>query len=341
MHAVSQIVERNLHRSKPRDSTLWINPEKDGGWLKAKSNCTSLKLFSQDFGVYSFLQQSGADIEFAAFPQADDGKYQWIIVNLPRQKALLHMMLECAASLLADGGVLWLAGENKAGIKSADKLLKLYFGQVRKLDNARHCSLYEAGVVLNQQSFNPLNYRQQWALNCQGATIDVISYPGVFAHGRIDAGSALLLDTLAEMTLEGDVLDFACGAGVIGACIAARCTHTSLTLLDTNALALRSCRETLAANHLNGSVLASDGLSELENSFDVVVSNPPIHAGVKTESRLSTRLLESVHEHIRPGGMLVLVANVHLPYEKWLSQSFRRCVELAANDSYKVILAKA
>jgi 16S rRNA (guanine1207-N2)-methyltransferase len=340
MHVVSQIIERNLHRQEFRGSTLWINPEKDGGWLKAKSNCTSLKLFSQNFGVYSFLQQSGADVEFAAFPQADDGKYQWIIVNLPRQKALLRMMLECAAGLLADGGVLWLAGENKAGIKSADKLLKLYFGQVRKLDNARHCSLYEAGVVLNQQPFDPLGHRQKWALNCQGADIDVISYPGVFAHGRVDAGSALLLDTLAEMALEGDVLDFACGAGVIGACIAARCEHTSLTLLDTNALALRSCKETLAANQLNGSVLASDGLSELESSFDVVVSNPPIHAGVKTDSRLSIRLLESVHDHIRPGGMLILVANVHLPYEKWLSQSFRRCVELATNDSYKVILAK-
>jgi len=340
MHAVSQIIVRNLHRQGFRDSTLWINPEKDACWLKARSNCTSIKLFSQDFATCTFLKQTGADVEFAAFPQANEDKYQWIIINLPRQKALLRMMLECAAGLLADGGVLWLAGENKAGIKSADKLLKLYFGQVRKLDNARHCTLYEAGIVLNQQPFDPLGHRQKWALDCQGADIDVISYPGVFAHGRIDAGSALLLDTLAEMTLEGDVLDFACGAGVIGACIAARCALTSLTLLDTNALALRSCKETLAANQLNGFVLASDGLSELQSSFDVVVSNPPIHAGVKTDSRLSIRLLESVHDHIRPAGMLILVANIHLPYEKWLSQSFRRCVELAANDNYKVILAK-
>jgi len=339
MHAVSQIIERNLHRLEFSESALWMNPEKDGGCLKVKLNCSKLKLFSQDFGTCSYLQQTGADVEFAAFPRADGEKYQWIIVNLPRQKALLRMMLDCAAGLLTDGGVLWLAGENRAGIKSADKLLKLYFGRVRKLDNARHCTLYEAGDALIQKAFNPHNYRQEWALNCQGDGIDVISYPGVFAHGRIDAGSALLLDTLAEMNLEGDVLDFACGAGVIGACIAARHTQTSVTLLDTNALALWSCKETLAANQLNGCVLASDGLSELQSSFDIVVTNPPIHAGVKTDNRLSIRLLESVHDHIRPGGTLILVANVHLPYEKWLSQSYRRCVELAANDSYKVIQA--
>lgn len=340
MHAVSQVIERNLRHRGFQDSALWINPEQDTCWLKAKTHCTTLKLFSQDFGTSKFLEQTGADVEFAAFPQGNDEKYQWIIVNLPRQKALLHMMLHCATSLLTDDGVLWLVGENKAGIKSADKLLKSYFGQVKKLDNARHCGLYEAAVILNRQSFEPLDYHQKWDLNCQGTDINVISYPGVFAHGRIDAGSALLLDTLAEMSLEGDVLDFACGAGVIGACIAARCAQASVTLLDISALALRSSEETLAANHLDGSVLASDGLSEINDSFDVVVSNPPIHAGVKTDSRLSIRLLESAHDHIRPGGMLILVANVHLPYEKWLSQSFKRCVELAANDSYKVILAQ-
>ena len=340
MHAVSQIIERNLHRREASVSGLWINPEKDDCWHKAKERCPSLKLFSQDYGAYTFLQHSGADIEFSAFPQVSDAKYQWIILNLPRQKALLRMMLECASALLATDGVLWLAGENKAGIKSADKLLKSGFGQVRKLDNARHCTLYEAGKPLDQKGFDPKTYREEWPLECKPAQIRVISYPGVFAHGRIDAGTALLLDSLAEIRIEGDVLDFACGAGLIGAFIAANHEHTNVTLLDTCALALRACEETLAANNLSGSVLASDGLTGVTGSFDLIVSNPPIHAGVKTDSRLSMRLLDSVHNHLNPGGMLMLVANVHLPYEKWLSQKFKHCSELAANDNYKVILAK-
>ena len=340
MHPVSPIIERNLQRREFAGSGLWINPEKDDCWQKAKKHCPSLKLFSQDYGVYTFLQQSGADVKFSAFPPVDDAKYQWVILNLPRQKALLRMLLECVTALLAADGVLWLAGENQAGIKSADKLLKSCFGQVRKLDNARHCTLYEAGKPLKQQDFDPLAYRQEWPLDCTPTPIKVISYPGVFAHGRIDAGTALLLDTLAETRIEGDVLDFACGAGVIGACIAAGHAHTHVTLLDSSALALRACQETLAANQLTGSVLASDGLSELSGSFDLIVSNPPIHTGVRTDSRLSIRLLDSVHDHLNPGGMLIMVANIHLPYEKWLLQRFRACGELAANDNYKVILAK-
>ena len=340
MHSVSQIIERNLHRREPCRSALWINPERDDCWRKTKVYCPALKLFSQDYGAYTFLRKSGADIEFSAFPQASDGGYQWIILNLPRQKALLRMMLECASTLLAADGVLWLAGENKAGIKSADKVLKTYFGQVRKLDNARHCTLYEAGGASTQQAFDPLAYRQEWSLDCKPIPIKVVSYPGVFAHGRIDAGTALLLDGLAETRIEGDVLDFACGAGIIGASIAAGHEHTSVTLLDTSALALRACQETLAANQLTGSVLASDGFSELIGNFDLIVSNPPIHAGVKTDNRLSMRLLASVYDHLNPGGMLMVVANAHLPYEKWLSQSFKHCSEPAANNNYKVILAK-
>ncbi len=340
VYVVSQIIERNLHRPELRGAGLWINPEKDISWRKANPNCMSLKLFSQDFGSYTFLQQTGADVEFAAFPQVNEVKYDWIMLNLPRQKALLGMLLDCAAALLANDGVLWLAGENKAGIKSADKLLEKYFGQVRKLDSARHCSLYEARDSLNQKPFKPLNYRQEWALNCTQPGITVISYPGVFAHGRLDAGTALLLDALAEMKPGGDVLDFACGAGLIGAWIAASQPGASVTLLDSNALALRATEETLAVNQLNASVLASDGLSELEGSFDLIVSNPPIHTGVKTDNRLSIRLLESVHEHIRPGGSLIMVANVHLPYENWLSQIFERCIESTTNGNYKIMVAE-
>ena len=339
MHIVSQIIEKNLHRREACVSGLWINPEKDELWRKAQANCASLKLICQDFGAYRYHQQTGADLEFCAFPEAREEKYKWIILNLPRQKALLGMMLDCAASLLAEDGVLWLAGENKAGIKSADKLLKLYFGQVRKLDNARHCTLYEAGRVLTRSPFDPGAYRQEWQLDCKQSEIRIASYPGVFAHGRLDAGTALLLETLTTLKPEGDVLDFACGAGLIGACVSAGYPNTSVTLLDTSALALRACEETLAGNHLVGSVLASDGLSEVTGSYDLIISNPPIHTGIKTDSRLSQRLLESVHDHIRPGGMLVLVANVHLPYENWLSQKFRRCTELIADTNYKVISA--
>lgn len=340
MHSTSQIIDRNLHRRAHCDTGMWINPEKDAGWCKAANSCTSLKLFCQEYGAFIFHQRAGADVRFAAFPGEKKEVYDWIILNLPRQKALLRMLLDCAAGLLADDGVLWLAGENKAGIKSADKILRSCFADVNKLDNARHCTLYQAKSPLQRHSFSHLTYQQKWLLNYSGGEIRVASYPGVFAHGRLDDGTALLLDTLAGMSFSGDILDFGCGAGVIGVCIAASNKDARVTFLDSSALALKACEETLAANQLSGSALASDGLSELRHSYDLVISNPPIHAGVKTDTGLSLQLLETVHQHIKPGGRLILVANRHLPYENWLSKNFRPVNELAANRNFKVIAAE-
>jgi 16S rRNA (guanine1207-N2)-methyltransferase len=340
MHAVSQIIERNLHRRQACTSALWINPEKDSVWQQVKDTTTTLKLLCQDYGSFEFLQNTGADAKFAAFPLTGEQKYEWILVNLPRQKALLGMILDYAASLLTEEGTVWLTGENKAGIKSANKQLKLNFHRVRKLDNARHCVLYEACGVSDKRSFDLHDYRLQWVLDCKPSPIQITSYPGVFAHGRLDAGTALLLEALADVKFGGDVLDFACGAGVIGTYIAANYPGTCVHLLDTSALALQASEETLTNNHLKGKVLASDGLSGPADQFDFIVSNPPIHSGVKTDNRLSMRLLQSVHQHLKPGGVFVMVANVHLPYEAWLSQRFSFTHELIANRSYKVLLSK-
>jgi len=337
--AVSQIVQRNLHRQKAPGSVLWINPEKDDCWRRLDSTVEPVKLFSQDYGHHVFFQQAGANAEFSAFPNADNAHYGWIILNLPRQKALLAMLLDCAVALLADGGVLWLAGQNKAGIKSADRLLKKHFRQVRKLDNARHCSLYEASERLQQNTFDSHRYGEHWTVNYADSELRVLSYPGVFAHGRLDKGTERILEVLPKVDMHGDILDFACGTGVIGACIAAHHADTKVTLLDNNALALKASRETLEANGLHGTVLASDGLAGVDDSYDVIVSNPPIHAGIKTDNHLGMGLLEQVREHIRPGGKLILVANVHLPYEKWLKKRFKRLSKLAADDDFKVIMA--
>jgi len=338
--AVSQIITRNLGHFRTSGPALWINPEKDDSWRSLREHCGSLKLSCQDFGACTFLRSTGADAEFAPFPACGDQPFDWIILNLPRQKALLAMMLDCAASLLGADGVLWLAGENRAGIKSAQRLLGQHFERVAKLDNARHCGLFEAGVPLRRAVFDPLRYREQWRLDVADHPLNICSYPGVFAHGRLDEGTALLLGTLADMQLRGDVLDFACGAGVIGAFIAARHAGTRVTLLDSSALALRACEETLAANGVQGTLLAADGLEDVDGSFDLVVSNPPIHAGVATDNRLGMRLLDTVHQRLRTGGRLVLVANRHLPYENWLAVRFGSHGQLAANENFKVLAAK-
>ena len=52
------------------------------------------------------------------------------------------------------------------------------------------------------------------------------------------------------------------------------------------------------------------------------------------------RLLDAVHEHLLDKGRLLMVSNIHLPYEKWLGQRFRRARQVTANPQFKVLLAE-
>ena len=92
MFAVSQIIERNLHRKDACNHGLWINPEKDDCWRKAATSCHSLKLVSQDYGAFTFLKQTGAEVEFKAptpsgayrlFIYAKDGNGHTAHANIP------------------------------------------------------------------------------------------------------------------------------------------------------------------------------------------------------------------------------------------------------------------
>lgn len=339
MELPSQIICKNLSRRSQVGNGLWLNPGQDSGWREAALYSDHLALFCQDHGAFSYHQSAGATVKFGSFPETPQSPYDWIILSLPRQKALLQVLLECAASLLAEQGTLWLAGENKAGIKSAEKWLKKYFSSVTKLDNARHCTLFEASKPHQGLTFSSNTYRETWELTGTTNPLRVVSYPGVFAHGRLDAGTAFLLKTLADLPIDGSVLDFGCGAGVIGASIKQQQPSSNICFLDSSALALQACQETLELNDLQGTVLASNGLVEADGLFDWIVSNPPIHNGLKTDNHLSIQLLEPVLQHMQTAGQLLLVANRHLPYEKWLNERFKRVRELQLNDHFKILLA--
>lgn len=107
-----------------------------------------------------------------------------------------------------------VVGENRSGIKSIEKMFKEY-GPVNKYDSARRCSFYW-GTCLNQpKPFNQADWFKSYTVTLGEQSLTVKSLPGVFSHGEFDLGSQLLLETLPK--LSGKVLDFGCGAGVLGA----------------------------------------------------------------------------------------------------------------------------
>lgn len=242
-------------------------------------------------------------------------KHDLVIINFPKSKDELAFTFAMIAPYLLSEAKIILVGEKKGGVQSSPKLSQHFLNNCQKMDAARHCLLF-AGLVKDEfigKSFNINDWFKKYQLNIDNISVTIASLPGVFSQKKLDVGTALLLKSLPR-TMQGNVLDFGCGAGVISCVIGKKFPNTQLSLLDVSALALASAKETLRINALTGNVFASNSLSDVSGQFQHVVSNPPFHQGTKTHYQATEDFLRGIKKHIHKGGDITIVANSFLQY---------------------------
>ncbi|MDT4819219.1 Ribosomal RNA small subunit methyltransferase C [compost metagenome] len=265
------------------------------------------------------------------------GDFAAAVLFLPKSRELTDYLLAALASRVPNGE-LYLVGEKRAGIERASKQLAA-FGRTGKLDSARHCQLWHTRIDEAPAAPDLQALAQRYELPLDDGPLHIVSLPGVFSHGRLDRGSALLLTELDGLP-GGHLLDFGCGAGVVGASLKRRYPDSRLTLLDVDAFAVESSRLTLAANGLEGEVIAGDGIDAAPRELAAIVSNPPFHQGVHTSYEATERLLREASRHLQPGGELRVVANSFLRYPPLIEQHLGPCRTLAEADGFRIYSAR-
>jgi 16S rRNA (guanine1207-N2)-methyltransferase len=268
--------------------------------------------------------------------QPGERDFQAAVLFLPKSRELTEYLLNALAARLG-GRELFLVGEKRAGIERAAKQLAT-FGRARKLDSARHCQLWQVRVEQPPATPDLLNLAQRYELTLSDGPLQVLSLPGVFSHGRLDVGSALLLEHLDGLP-SGHILDFGCGAGVLGAALKRRYPDNQITLLDVDAFAVESSRLTLAANGLQANVINGDGIDAAPKGLSAILSNPPFHQGVHTHYQATEHLLRQANQHLASKGELRLVANSFLKYPPLIEQHLGPCQTLADAKGFRIYRA--
>ncbi|WP_413112691.1 16S rRNA (guanine(1207)-N(2))-methyltransferase RsmC [Thaumasiovibrio sp. DFM-14] len=336
LSAPSQVIERQLAFFENRH--LLVMGEFDGNLpSELASTCASLRVFTTNFLTHNRLKarytcQFGAEIDASTLQDVD-----MVLLFWPKAKAEAEYLLAMTLGQLPAGTEICVVGENRAGVKSAEKLCHPYTKLV-KHDSARRCGFYWGSATHTPQPFNLNDWFKHYALQLGETTLTISSLPGVFSHGEFDKGTKLLLENLS--VLKGDVLDFGCGAGIIGAWAKTMFSDINVTLCDISALAIASAKETLRQNQLDGTVLASDVYSDIQGQFDYLISNPPFHAGLKTSYSATENLLADAPSHLNRGGQLIIVANSFLQYPPIINNAFGECDTLATRDGFKIYRAQ-
>ena len=275
-----------------------------------------------------WTRRTGTDAPAIAWPI--HGAYTSAFVRMPKSKQELDFLLDAIASELAANAPITVFGANDEGIRSAGARLNRFVDGVTTLDTRRHCRVITGprrAEIAGLRGRLP-DWRQVASVDLGSGPRPWIIYPGLFAHGRLDDGTRLLLSHLPTLAPGAHVLDFASGAGIIAAAVRERHATAKLDLIDNDALALVAARE----NVPDARTIAGDRLRTVgAQRYDAILSNPPIHDGVAENPEVLRRLIAEAPAHLAIGGVLQFVVQRRVKVRPLLEAAFS-AIEMLADD---------
>lgn len=269
----------------------------------------------------------------AGTPWPPAGPFSSALIRLPRSRDELAMTLCAVVSVLKATGTVVVYGANDEGIRSSVGSLEEVLTSAETVATGGRCRVLAGRGFREGASARGKGGLAVWKksgpLGPPPLPSDWVSYPGVFAHGRLDQGTALLLGCLTGFPEGSTVLDYGCGSGVVGWHVLSKTPQARIHLLDNDALALEAARENVPKAEL----LLRDGLPlEPGPVYDAVVSNPPFHQGKAEDPDMLFQLVDGAVEVLRPKGVLVFVTQRRMPMKAHLESRFRT-VDLLGEDA--------
>lgn len=163
---------------------------------------------------------------------------------------------------------------------------------------------------------------------------------GVFSTGRLDPGTAVLLDHVPTPPATGVLADLGCGWGPITLTLAASSPAAHVVAADSNPLAQALTRENVArAGLTNVEILGADApalLADRGIQLAGLWSNPPIRIGKEALHRLLLAWLPL----LAPAARAHLVVSKNLGADsltRWLADSGFPTVRLASSKGFRVL----
>ena len=321
--------------TRTADCAVFVHPPEPGIPRFFASRFPKISVLYADHGLYTRDEQSRPDGVQSFFRhewEGDPGVFDLAVIFFPKEKELAELMFSTVSAGLRQEGDVLVVGPNRGGIRAAGSLVERYFGPVRERRSARHALLLSGVRTVDPE---PYQGTRRYKVRTGAGEITVVSIPGVFSHGELDDGTALLLEALGSPQFEA-ALDWGCGSGAIGAALALGCPAGRVDLADSSPQALEATRRTLDANGISGNVIPTDVFSGTPGRYDLIVTNPPFHEGLRTTTAVTGRMIGEAGKHLTRGGRLVLVSNSFLRYEQILGKHFGSVGTLAETTRFRV-----
>lgn len=297
----------------------------------AVADTPTATVLQDDLRVHLLCEAAGVTSTFAPWLPAEGNPFDAAIIRMPRAAERLRMMLTMVRALVRPGAPVTVVGHNDSGVRAAPRDVRALIGDPEVAAYRWHCRAVRAPATITADPAALADFETSWMHD----DIEVHSYPGVFAHGRLDPGTALLLRALGEdasITTGSRVLDLGCGSGLLAAWAAAR--GAAADAVDIDALAVEAARATGAPYGVRAH--PSDLYGAVTGPYTHIISNPPFHKDGRVALGAARALIVGAPEHLAPGGHLWLVVNRFLDHTDVLREGFASFEMLAEDGRYRV-----
>ncbi len=173
-----------------------------------------------------------------------------------------------------------------------------------------------------------------------GVAFTMLTDRGVFSHGHLDTGTAVLLREAPTPPVAGTFLDLGCGSGAIALALAKRSPDAIVWAVDVNDRARELTATNAERNRVTNVRVAAPDQVPADLRFDLIWTNPPIRIG---KAALHELLLAWLGR-LAADGSAVLVVQKHLgadSLQRWLVERGHPTDRIASHAGFRLLRVTA
>ena len=287
---------------------------------------------SQEKSLEINLKKHGVDLNSISITrplEKLESTFDLVLIKIPKSLDLFRFQLNQLHESLKKDTLVICAFMTKYFSAQILKIAQDYFElceQSLAWKKARLLFLKKKRKVEKKELINSISY---------STTKKFKQYYGVFSAKKIDQATLLLTQYLEVRLGHNKILDLGCGNGILAHAALVNKPNAEIHLLDDSELAIASSKINIdskkACFHYN------DTLDHFENNtFDLVISNPPFHFEYETNIEVALNLFKEVKRCLKKGGSFQLVTSNHLNSKTHLHKLFHKVNIVAQNEKFVV-----
>ncbi len=320
-------------------STLWLADENAHSLIEQVETNENLTLVTNRYDIYQQAKKKSIQSVFSDFSIADypQQSFEKIVYRISKEKAVANHIINQAAKLLQKDARLIISGYKKEGIKSFSDNIKKVLNAQGKLKKNGNSYIGEFSHLSSTTTLDDKNYHTLREIDKR-----FYSKPGIFGWDKVDKGTELLLHCLSDLMSSQkikpkSVLDLGCGYGWIF-CNIDNYGFEHIIATDNNAAALIAAQKNTQAMQTLTEIIASDCADTVDNTFDLVLCNPPFHQGFQHDQALTKKFIRGCAKKTKKNGHTLLVTNEFISFDNISEDLFSHKKTLHKEQGFKVVL---